>query len=547
MAFSAPSPSVSICDSSGLPLFDLLVTSICTTETPSGEQWMFGISHPNIAQTFRYNRANGYAAWQDYNNANSSIQTPSNTNGVERDLGYIVATASSSFDFTLYPAGTNGTPTPLIANSGVPGQRTATATEYIAFASYQSSGPPTGSLGAQWADVVTTSYKDPAVLYLSSIQKWIAVLCRVRVLSSGTPTPTNSISDIIAYVADDPSFTTNRVGPYWLVSSLNAMPPRGAPRIYDRLWLGVPAAFEVSGAANGGGLLFLYYTVDSCDLTSTISSFGQPADTGTYPGFFGTPYSTSPAQGVPGIGVSIIDTFHFLAPPIGGFTSDADWENPTAWPSALGTLATLADLATIEVPKVLAGRVRLWCAVYGSLTQDVVALDALLTDKRAVDPAAITNQAGNDKTIPASQITDPASASVSLFFATSPRAPSVSSVGHGVWRSTACTDGLGLQVYDFNGTYVAPFAATFGVDWLVRNASFDGGLSVFTVNAQDVVAASAEPLRYIDPSPQLLSTGVYRLHMGHLDSSSPRYPTTLVYIETSTLSDLFIPADQCWS
>ncbi len=86
------------------------------------------------------------------------------------------------------------------------------------------------------------NYKDPCVLKLSD-DRWLMLLTRVRSCAVGAGSPPvafprgpDELSDIVAYLAPDPSFTTGLAGPFWMCVNIGSLGP-GSEGV--RFWLSV--------------------------------------------------------------------------------------------------------------------------------------------------------------------------------------------------------------------------------------------------------------------------------------------------------------------
>jgi hypothetical protein len=311
----------------------------------------------------------------------------------------------------------------------VPGQRTGDATsgEAVTVVDWD-----TGTRSISYVGGLRVIYKDPHVLYLSSISKWIMLLSRTRSLT-GMSSPHECVSDIVAFTADDAGFTTSVVGPFFLASSL--APYDG---VHYRLFLSVPGGIEVDFL--GVPTLFLYYVVEPADIAT--AGLGE---TGTYPG--------SAFEG--GIAMWRIETSHFsLTPP-----DEVDWDSTTT-PESYALLYTYS------------GRARFWFAT-SSATYDVVAFEDTYTDAKPVDPFPISTSA----------------AGAVLFFAALVHSRASVSVagGHGVWRASIVgTDTTSVALYDtYNGVTVS---SEYGIDWVLR-----AGLSDQVFPSRSDTATALDP------------------------------------------------------
>ena len=550
-SWSSVTSSASIFDTTTIQRGGLYATSTCTIRPANVSNTylrQYGVTSAQLIGSFDPSDAlNAQTLAQAAGYSPANIQAaPSSSTGFTKHLGYLEGTAGTSQqDFSIYPFSSLGSYP--ITNTSLPGERnTAQLAEPFVFLFYDNSASPgpiitQPQFGQMYAQPVVTLYKDPCVVYLASIQRWLLVLCRVRNLESGPPGPRSSVSDIVAYTALDPEFTTDVLGPYWVLSSLNAI-----PGLNTRLWLGVPSAFEVVSGA--GGLVYIYYTLDESDLLGVTDPFTgtQLADTGaTYPSPFGGSGSAQNGP-IPGIGVCIVDAQHFaLTPP-----SEASWGRPTddRWEdtSASPPITTLRELFDLQVPKIFRGLARLWMARIGSKSNEVVGFEEASFDLRAVDPVVVCDSASNPRSITnATQFED----QIALLFATSPLRPSPNApVEHGVWRATPCSDGLSLDIVSHQGTSVMQgYTAHFGVDFILRGVSFDSNLLMSIDTTDRIIASDESTYRYIDPDPARLYAATWRLFMGRLDVNAVNTPTALVYVESSVSQDLFVPLSMGWT
>lgn len=130
-------------------------------------------------------------------------------------------------------------------------------------------------------------YKDPHVLKLKDGKGWLMLLARYHspdgpgvVFGPGRgavePTETNSVAAIVGYWCDEPTFTSDVKGPYFLVGRFHTF-TEARVDFTAPLWLGVPAACELQ--VDNVDWLYIYYTGQSTDVdpegwvASTLSSF----------------------------------------------------------------------------------------------------------------------------------------------------------------------------------------------------------------------------------------------------------------------------------
>lgn len=116
-----------------------------------------------------------------------------------------------------------GPPEPAVENT-IPATLDLDSAESIVIFVYQgSSGYNLGTTSPASLQMdVSIAYRDASVLYIASLGKYLMLLARARIFyGESTPNPSNSISDIVAYTADDILFTANVAGPFLLANSVS--------------------------------------------------------------------------------------------------------------------------------------------------------------------------------------------------------------------------------------------------------------------------------------------------------------------------------------
>lgn len=442
-------------------------------------------------------------------------------------VGYIEGNSGpSSQDFSLTP-GNN-----IILDTGIPAARfVGSSGERVIQLDYNNSSV-NGSGTFSSAELVAVRYKDPCVLYLQSINRYMMVLCRVRIFTNTAPDPTSnanpmtSISDIVAFTDTVDTFNSaNLTGPFWLAASTSAL-----NNVSYRLSLGVPCAFEYTDST-GTPYLYLYYSIDPCDLTRTSSqlSFNFAVDIGdtmgtSYPGGAFTPR----------LGMKVMLTSHFTTAPA---VAEVDWESDPV--SYLNNV----------VPGTQQRAARLWVAVY-NFSPKVVRFDVATANTRPVDPSVVVDATAGQPSPNMRSASYSVGENISLYFAANMQNPNLTSVpypGYGVWRATAIPEysGYTLQVVDANGANRSFVQPVFGVDFVLRHVSVGNrGLTVmgFDHVAQSTTSTNAN----VDPEPAMLYSGTWRVFMGHGDVYTGG-TVTLQYVENGTYNDAFCPISSAWT
>jgi hypothetical protein len=264
--------------------------------------------------------------------------------------------------------------------------------------------------------------------------------------------PGESLGDIVAWHAPDPTFSAGVSGPYWLLDARTA-DPDGA----GIAWLGVPGA--VVRGRGAAATLELYYVVEPEGAARARMLPDDPAAPRT------PTWDTDPVE--PGIALTRFDWPSLRAALAAAATDERSWDTATA------------------IPSTLAGRVRTWWA--GA-------------------PGEVTPLADQFPS-PEVHIADPAplgcGAERVLFFAgihgRPDRADPNSSGALGGWRGAPLpTD---AAVCERRGTTCAALELRSGLDFLVGDA--------------DRLVTSRGASMYLDPDPVSLFGGV-RVHLGNM-------------------------------
>lgn len=519
MTWSARTSAVQVV--SGQSIVPLPATSVAVvrTDMTGTELTMYGVNASHLAGISPYN--------------STAIQAVDASGFYP--VGYIIGRSGPyAQDFRLRSR------VNLINNTGIAGQRNCVSTgESVICLNYSSTGVGTAySATFQQSELVTVRYKDPCVVFLPSLGRWMMILCRVRTfLNNGgmyNANPFTSISDVVAFTDPLDTFnstngtgTADQWGPYWLASSLGAM-----PNTSYRLSLGVPCGFEYTDSA-GNAFLYLYYSLDPCDLTRTnptpqlMSAVDTTAQIGvTYPG---SSFSSR-------LGIKIISTTQFTTAPT---VAEVDWES------------VLATYTNNIVPGVLQRSVRLWMARYGTM-YDVVRFETATQNTRPVDPAIAVDATNSNQPAPNTHAASyTAGENISLYFAANMADTMQASVpyfAYGIWRATAVPEGVtwSLNVINSAGISTNTVMPTFGVDFVVRHVEVSNYR--YSVLGMDHVAPSTTTTdANVDPEPVLLYSGAWRVFMGHGDVYNPGGQVLLQYVESSIYSDFLCPITAAWT